>query len=116
MNLSTEMQTALATAARQWSEAMRRHERAARELADAETQLALAQRDLHELSRAIEIAAGSPIAALAPELVSQHVENGGTPIGAVTMPIVPAAPPSDGVDAATIVLQEMQRQRGMGMP
>lgn len=105
------MQTALATAARQWHEAMREHERAARALADAETQLALAQRDLHELARAMEMAAGAPLAQVAPDLVSSVVE--GTPAQAVVMPVVPAVgPTSDGVDAAAIVLQEMQRQRG----
>lgn len=113
MTLTQEMTTALATATRQWHEAMRRHEHAARALADAETQLALAQRDLHELARAMEIAAGAPLAQAAPDLVSQHVD--GTPAQAVTMPVVPAVggQPEDGIDAATIVLQQMQAQRGM---
>jgi hypothetical protein len=111
--MQPDMQTALAAAVRNYAEAARTHERAARAFADAEQQLALAQRDLHELARALEVATGQPLAAVAPDLVSRAVE--GSPIAAVTMPIVPPVgpAPSDGLDAATIVLQEMKAQRGM---
>lgn len=109
-----DMQTALATAVRQWSEAKRTYEQLGRAFADAETQLQLAQQDLHELARACEMLAGAPLANIAPDLVSRQVE--GSPLAAVTMPIVPSVgPTSDGVDAAAIVLQQMQAQRGLGM-
>ena len=105
--MTPEMQQALATAVLQWHTATRHYEMVSRAFADAQTQLEHAQRDLHELSRAIEVATGKPAAG---DLVS----NTPSPIGAVTMPIAPAVP-ADGVDAAAIVLQHMQGMR-MGNP
>lgn len=108
MQLTPEMISALATAARQWHAAQRQYEHVSRMFADAQNQLQLAERDLHELARGIELATDAPVS---PELVSKA----DAPIGAVTMPVVQATPPADGVDAAAIVLQEMQRMRMGGM-
>jgi hypothetical protein len=114
--MTPEMVHALATATRQWHQATRHFELCSRSFSDAQTQLQHAERDLHELARAIEVVAGQPAGELAGELVS----NAGTPIGVVTMPIV--APPAgaanataDGIDAAQIVLEQMMQGR-MGMP
>jgi len=115
--MTPEMIQALATATKQWHEATRHHEMVGRAYMDAETQRRLAETDLHELARAIEVATGVPVAAQAGELVT----SAATPIGAVTMPVVAAgqfgnvpAPSADGIDAAQIVLEEMQRMR-MGL-
>lgn len=114
MALSPTLQAALSAAITNWHHAQRAYEQAARVFADAETQRQIAERDLHELARAIEAATGADAA----ELVS----NAAAPIGGVTMPIVPAngshlgptpPPADDGLDAAAIVLQELQKQRGV---
>lgn len=110
--MSPEMIQALATATKQWHETTRHYELMSRAFADAQAQLQLAERDLHELARAIEVAQAAPGA--------QLVTSAATPIGAVTMPVVaPAAQATnataDGVDAAQIVLEQMMQQR-MGMP
>jgi len=107
---------ALATATAQWHEASRTYEHASRAFADAQTQLQHAERDLHGLARAIEVAQAAPPIGVVGELVS----NQATPLGSVTMPVAPApagypAASSDGVDAAQIVLEEMHRMR-MGNP
>ena len=108
------MVQALATATRQWHEATRHYEMVSRAFADAQTQLQTAERDLHELARAIEVATAAPIAA---SQLGELVSNQPAPLGSVTMPIagVVPAPSADGVDAAAIVLAEMQRMR-MGNP
>lgn len=103
--MNPDMQTALATAIRQWHEATRHYETVARAFADAETQRQLAERDLHELARAIEVSTGS-----AP--IGELVTNAPTPLGTVTTPVVSApAATADGVDAAQIVLDEMMKMR-----
>jgi hypothetical protein len=106
---------ALETASINWHRAQRDHERAARLYADARIQLDQAERDLHELARAIEVAAGIPAAEL-------H-SNTAAPHGTVTMPIAPISPvvnpTHDGEDAGEIVLQMMRSQAaqyGGGMP
>jgi len=107
------LQDALTIATKNWHETTREYERAAAAFADAQTRLQQAERDLHELARAIEVVEARP----AGELVTGEA----TPIGTVTMPIV-AAPlgpalgaASDGVDAAAIVLAEMRGMR-LGTP
>jgi len=107
--MTPEMVQALATATRQWHQATRHFEIVSRAFGDAQTQLQHAERDLHELARAIEVVT----APAAGELVS----NTPTPIGTVTMPIVAPAvnAPTDGLDAAQIVLEQMMQGR-MGMP
>lgn len=112
------MTAALATAIAQWHEASRTYEHASRAFADAQTQLQHAERDLHELARAIEVATNAP----APN-VGEMVTSAATPIGAVTMPIAPVSPvinpTSDGEDAGEIVLQMMRAQAvqfGGGQP
>lgn len=107
MQLTPEMVSALATAARQWHSAQRQYELTSRMFADAQHQLQLAERDLHELARGIELLTGAPVPA---ELVT----SAAAPIGAVTMPIAQGpvvGATSDGVDAAAIVLQQMQALR-----
>jgi hypothetical protein len=118
MQFTPDMITALATATRQWHEAQRKYETASRLFADAQTQLNLAERDLHELARAIDVVSGiavpSNVAAVVPVTSSAPA-----PIGSVTMPIVPAVPagvgvaPADGLDAGAEVLRIMQAERGM---
>lgn len=106
--MSPEIAQALATATKQWHEATRTFELCSRAFADAQAQLQLAERDLHELARAIEVAEATARPVVAPELVT----NQATPIGTVTMPVVQApAATADGIDAAAIVLEEMQRHR-----
>lgn len=101
------MQTAIATAIRQWHEATRTYEQIQLAFADAQTQLNRAERDLHELAKAVEMITGAPIAVQS---------NTAAPAGTVTMPIV-ATPPInaavDNMDASEVVLQEMQRMRGI---
>lgn len=103
------MVQALAVATKQWHEATRHYEMVSRAFADAQAQLQAAERDLHELARAIEVVT-------TPAASGELVSNQPAPIGAVTMPVVPAPNgASDGLDAAQIVLEEMQKMR-MGMP
>lgn len=113
--MTPETIQALATATKQWHEATRHYELMSRGFADAQTQLQLAERDLHELARALEVVAGH-----VPTKAGELVTNAATPIGTVTMPVVaPAAQATnataDGIDAAQIVLEQMMQQR-MGMP
>lgn len=107
MAISPTLQAALQTAITNWHHAKRTYEQTGRAFADAESQMQIAERDLHELARAIEVATGDT-----------------APIGAtITVPVVPGggevavtpAPSPDGVDAAAIVLEEMQKMR-MGLP
>jgi hypothetical protein len=105
---------ALEIASVNWHRAQREHEAAARMYADARVQLDQAERDLHELARAIELTA-----AQAGELHTAAA----APHGTVTMPIAPispvANPTHDGEDAGEIVLQMMRSQAsqfGGGMP
>lgn len=106
------LQDALTIATRNWHETTREYERAAAAFADAQTRLQQAERDLHELARALEVVEARP----AGELFTGEA----TPIGTVTMPIVAAPGPalgaaSDGVDAAAIVLEQMRGMR-LGTP
>lgn len=110
--MTPEMVHALATATRQWHQATRHFELCSRSFSDAQTQLQHAERDLHELARAIEVVTAMP----ASELVTS------APIGAagfVTMPVMPTSSaigaPVDGFDAGAAVLEHMMQQR-MGMP
>jgi hypothetical protein len=122
MQLTPEMIQALATAARQWHEAQRRYEADAKAFADSQTQLQLAERDLHELARALDVVAGVAVpAGVAAVPVIPVATSAPTPIGGVTMPIVPAAvavgtAPPDGLDAGAEVLRIMQAERGQYAP
>jgi len=111
--LPPELTQALANATRQWHEATRHYEMVSRAFADAQTQLQTAERDLHELARAIEVVALGPVAA------GDLTSNQATPAGSVTMPVVPGGgsigPSADGLDAGQVVLEHMMQQR-MGMP
>jgi hypothetical protein len=114
--MSPTITAALEAAATNWHHAQRDYERAARLYSDARIQLDQAERDLHELARAIEVAAGSSAGELA--------SNQAAPLGSVTMPIAPISPvmnpaPDGGEDAGEIVLQMMRsqaQQYGGGMP
>ena len=96
--MSNPIDDALAVATRQWHAAHRTYEHASRAFADAQTQLQHAERDLHELARAIELNTAHPTPA-AQGITLAPNGTGGAPI------------PSDGLDAAQIVLEEMQRMR-----
>lgn len=103
------MVQALATATKQWHDATRTFEHCSRAFADAQAQLQLAERDLHELARAIEVVTAQPA-----ELVS----NQAAPLGSVTMPVVAGGSigaSADGLDAGQVVLEHLMQQR-MGLP
>lgn len=106
---------ALDTAIRNWHTASRAYEQAGRLFNDAQAQLQHAERDLHELARALEVASGNGLQT-----------NQATPAGTVTMPIAPIGAPGIGTDAlgrpvitqpgatedaAALVLEAMMSQR-----
>jgi len=109
--MTAEMAQAMAVAIRQWHAANRRCEQAGRVYAEAQLELQGAERDLHELARALEMLDPG----VATVLVSQLVTAAGT----VTVPVVPvdqaavaaAAAAQGGKTASDIVLEMMQQGR-----
>jgi len=78
--MTAEMAQAMAVAIRQWHEAHRRCEQAGRVYAEAQLELQGAERDLHELARALEMLDPG----VATVLVSQLV----TAVGTARVPVV----------------------------
>lgn len=103
--MANPIENALAVATAQWSIAKKNYEHACRALADAETQLHHAERDLHELARATELIAANPNTVTVPLVTVPPNPNGSGALGPV---------PDDGLDAAEIVRQEMIKMRTGG--
>lgn len=80
-------------ATKQWHEKARAYEKAAHAFAQAQHELQLAERDLHELGRALAVTAGAP----------PHVPS-------------PVAAPVPEIDAAAEVLRQMQMAAQSGQP
>ena len=107
--MTAEMAQAMAVAIRQWQTANRRCEQTGRAYAEAQLELQSAERDLHELARALEMLDPG----VATVLVSQLV----TAAGSVTVPIVPvdqgavaAAAAAQGVKTASDIVLELMQQ------
>jgi hypothetical protein len=128
MTLSAEMVQALAVAVRQYHASKRRYEEASQAFADAQAQLAYAERDLHEIARALEMLDAAGTMALVSELVvnDQAVGNPsstsltvtGNPSSTgltVTMPVV-AVPGAIGESTPAQIVLELLKQQVMGPP
>jgi hypothetical protein len=117
MTLSAEMVQALAVAVRQYHASKRRYEEASQAFADAQAQLAYAERDLHEIARALEMLDAAGTTALVSELVvsDQAAGNPSSTGLTVTVPVV-AVPGAIGESTPAQIVLELLKQQVMGPP